>query len=213
MALINLISGEPRNKVGGYVGAKWKGKTYFRAYTTPKNPKTEMQMRTRGNFGTLMTISSAINATILKPYTAKTFKNQTPSNRFMKINQPFIASDGADPSLIQIFKGGALPPTQGAGAVANAGAPCVITFTPATQLGTTDKYVGVGFAYNVTKGVCVAGVNDNLTGGQQSTISIAVPNDTNDEIIWGVSTYAEITANGIKSKLNSNSLAGKITVQ
>jgi hypothetical protein len=131
MAITNLISGELRNKIGGMVGAKWKGKNYVRAYVTPKDAKTPAQQEVRASFKILNQLGSRINETVLKPYQAKPVANKSPANVFVKLNQPFMAEKSTDPLEIKIFNGALPLGTAALSPVTAADGKVTVTVTPA----------------------------------------------------------------------------------
>lgn len=54
MAKQNIISGGFYGKVGELIGQRWKNTRTVRAYTKPKNPRTEKQQANRKSFGSLV---------------------------------------------------------------------------------------------------------------------------------------------------------------
>jgi hypothetical protein len=151
MAITNLISGELRNKIGGMVGAKWKGKNYVRAYVIPKDAKTPEQVEVRTSFKILNQLASRINETVLKPYQAKPVANRSPVNVFVSLNKPFMAAKSTDPLDIKIFNGALPLGTASVAAVAAADGKVTATVTPATYGMAKETDTLIAIAYNQTK--------------------------------------------------------------
>ncbi|MDR2759794.1 MAG: hypothetical protein LBB78_10495 [Spirochaetaceae bacterium] len=150
MAITNLISGELRNKIGGMVGAKWKGKNYVRAYVIPKDAKTPGQVEVRTSFKMLNQLASRINETVLKPYQAKPVANKSPVNVFVALNKPFMSVKSTDPLDIKIFNGALPLGTAAVAPVAAADAKVTITITPATYGIAKPEDTLIAIAYNQT---------------------------------------------------------------
>lgn len=212
MAITNLISGEVRNKVGGMVGAKWKGKNYVRAYVVPKNPKTESQMAVRGEFKKLSIIGSAINPYILKPYTAKVFKNLSPVNRFVKINSELIQAGVPDWTKFKIFDGGALAPSGLTATGVAATGTLTIGFTPAEQLVTPTEYKYCLVAANLTTGVTNYKVDTAVGGTAITGLSAILPMTTTDEVVVAVAVYTDTLVEGVSVLNNSGTIAVMATI-
>lgn len=110
MAITNIVSGALKNKVGAMVGAKWKGRSYVRAYVVPKNPRTEAQVAVRTGFKDLTDFGRLINTTVLKKYIKAKPKNMTEINRFVQLNKALLVES---PQLenAQIATGSLMKPT------------------------------------------------------------------------------------------------------
>lgn len=209
MAITNLISGEIRNKVGGMVGAKWKGKNYVRAYVVPKNPNTPDQQKIRGAFKTLSTIGSTINNGILKPHTAKKFKNMSPYNRFIKLNKDLISVDAPDWTKLKLFDGGAMPLSidTANGVKATGIATVEVDAIELSQVDVKDVYA-YGYVVNITQGrVVFAGVK--ITSEGANLVFPSIPYDESDEVFACVAT--EVTDLETLERTNSPSTAKVVT--
>lgn len=205
MAITNLISGEIRNKVGGMVGAKWKGKNYVRAYVVPKNPNTPDQQKIRGAFKTLSTIGSTINNGILKPHTAKKFKNMSPYNRFIKLNKDLISVGIPDWTKLKLFDGGAMPVSidTATGVVATGVATVELNALEQSQVGVKDVYA-YGYVVNITQGRVVF-AEVKISGAAASLVFPSIPYEALDEIYVCVAT--EVTDLETLERANSPSIA------
>jgi hypothetical protein len=195
MAITNLISGELRNKIGGMVGAKWKGKSYVRAYVIPKDAKTPQQIEVRTSFKILNQLASRINETVLKPYQAKPVQNKSPVNVFVSLNQPFMAAKSVDPLEIKIFNGALPLGTAVVSDVAQADGKVTATITPATYGIAKDTDTLIAIAYNQTKDT----YNTNTAprgAGSAVPIDITLPTETGDVIYVWVTAAQSKTANG-----------------
>jgi hypothetical protein len=110
MATLNFIKGTIHGKLGEFVGSSWKGKDYIKTYTPPSDPKTQDQTAVRTVFQHIMHIASAINPTVLKPYTFPRPRRMTAVNRMAQINQPMFADKQWDAAKLKIFEGSLLNP-------------------------------------------------------------------------------------------------------
>ena len=209
MAITNLISGEIRNKVGGMVGAKWKGKNYVRAYVVPKNPNTPDQQKIRGAFKTLSTIGSTINNGILKTHTAKKFKNMSPYNRFIKLNKDLISVDAPDWTKLKLFDGGAMPVSidVASGAKATGIVTVEIEAIELSQALVKDVYA-YGYVVNITQGRVVFS-NTKISGTIASINFPSIPYEDGDEVFACVAT--EVTDLETLERANSPSTALAVT--
>jgi hypothetical protein len=195
MAITNLISGELRNKIGGMVGAKWKGKSYVRAYVIPKNPKTPDQMATRSSFTIITKFGSLINASVLKPYQAKPVKNKSPFNVFFSLNKEFVQEKETDHAKLKIFNGSLPIGEVSVAAAAAADQKVTVSVTPA-QYGlaqATDTIIAI--AYNVGKDALNTAT---ILRGTGASLSIEVPliTESDDQIIVYVTASQPKSVNG-----------------
>jgi hypothetical protein len=196
MAITNIVSGELRNKVGAFVGAKWKGKAYVRAYVQPKDANTEAQQSVRGQFKKITTFGSAINEGILKPYQAKPVKNQSPYNRFVQINKDVIADDTKSYADIQVFHG-TLPTGTALSAAASAATQIItVNFTPLLYGTAKPEDVMIALAYNETRDTF--GYGTTARGSASAALAIDIPGffEDGDSIIVYLTACQPKTANG-----------------
>ena len=207
MALTNLISGELRNKIGGMVGAKWKGKNYVRAYVVPKDAKTEAQLAVRSVMTILGSIGAAINPYILKPYTAKTFKNMSAYNRFVKINKALVSASAPDWANLKIFSGGALGLTALTAAADSATSQVTINASVATQIVTPDSEKIFLVACNTTQNITTYTILDWVDGTADYDATLYLPCNTDDVIVVSGAVYTLTTIDGEEVKNNSDSFA------
>ena len=81
------ILGGFKNKVGSVIGSSWKGIDTMRSMPlSVANPKTAKQVTVRGNFKTLVTATSKVNSTLIRPYWARFAKQMTGANAFIREN-------------------------------------------------------------------------------------------------------------------------------
>lgn len=81
------ILGGFRNKVGSVIGSSWKGIDTMRSMPlSVANPRTAKQVTVRGNFKTLVTATSKVNSTLIRPYWARFAKQMTGANAFIREN-------------------------------------------------------------------------------------------------------------------------------
>jgi hypothetical protein len=195
MAITNLISGELRNKIGGMVGAKWKGKNYVRAYVIPKDANTPAQQEVRGSFKILNQLAGRINETVLKPYQAKPVANKSPVNVFVALNKPFMAAKSTDPLEIKIFNGALPLGSAVVGAVAAADGKVSATVTPATYgiAKSTDTLIAI--AYNQTKDTYNTATAPRGSG-TAVTLEIEIPTVAGDVLYVWVTAAQPKVANG-----------------
>ena len=195
MAITNLISGELRNKIGGMVGAKWKGKNYVRAYVIPKDAKTPQQVEVRTSFKILNQLAGRINETVLKPYQAKPVANESPVNVFVSLNQPFMAVKSTDPLDIKIFTGALPLGTAAVGAVAAADGKVTATVTPATYGIAKETDTLIAIAYNQTKDTYNTATAPRGTGAAVP-LEIELPTVAGDVLYIWVTAAQHKVANG-----------------
>jgi hypothetical protein len=195
MALTNLISGELRNKIGGMVGAKWKGKSYVRAYVIPKDANTPVQQEVRASFKMLNQLASRINETILKPYQAKPVANKSPVNVFVALNKPFMAAKSTDPLEIKIFNGALPLGTAAVGAVAGSAGQVTATVTPATYGIAKETDTLIAIAYNQTKDTYNTATAPRGTGAAVP-LDVQLPTETGDVLYVWVTASQPKVANG-----------------
>ena len=93
MAIQNFIDGALYGKVGGFVGANWRGVDYMRAYTKPKQPDSPAQVLHKQNFRRLITIANVLHK-IWFPLVFEDKPNKTLSNQFMTLNKDIYKTDG-----------------------------------------------------------------------------------------------------------------------
>jgi len=81
------ILGGFKNKVGSVIGSSWKGIDTMRSMPlSVANPNTAKQKTVRGNFKTLVTATSSVNATLIRPYWSRFAKQMTGANAFIREN-------------------------------------------------------------------------------------------------------------------------------
>jgi hypothetical protein len=194
MAITNLISGELRNKVGGMVGAKWKGKSYVRAFVIPKNPKTEEQMKVRGSFTLLTQLGSRINETVLKPYQARPVRNKSPFNVFTALNKPFMTAKDTDLTHIKIFNGALPLGTAAVSAVSSADQQVEVVVTPFRYGLAKETDTIIAIVYNKTKDSYNSAFATRGTSGDV-TITVPIPTEASDELYIWVTASQKDTVN------------------
>jgi hypothetical protein len=87
-----------------------EGQGHIKTYTPPSDPKTQDQTAVRTVFQHIIHIASAINATVLKPYTFPCPRQMTAVNRMAQINQPMFADKHRDAAKLKIFERNLLNP-------------------------------------------------------------------------------------------------------
>lgn len=90
MSKIDFRTGALLGRLGGMVGATWKGIDYVRKHVIPFNPKSAGQTGTRTVFAALVAMGRRINSTILKLHVWPKPKKMSPFNWFLSINQPLL---------------------------------------------------------------------------------------------------------------------------
>jgi hypothetical protein len=154
------------------VGAKWKGITYVRAYTKPKDANSEAQQAVRSQFKKVTTFGSAINEGILKVFQAKPVKNQSPYNRFVQINKEMMADDSLGYESIKIFNG-QLPTGTGLTATASEANQTVeAVFTPHHHGISKDSDTLIVIMYNETEEAYGYAIAERGSGTGLMTVSV-----------------------------------------
>lgn len=98
--IINGILGGVKGKVGGVVGANWKGVDYLRSYSIPANPNTAGQQAARGKLSFTGRIGKLLLATVIQPFWNPFFSKMSGYNGFSKTNIPRIANDSDYANLL-----------------------------------------------------------------------------------------------------------------
>lgn len=194
MAIFNLISGEMKNKVGGFVGAKWKGRKYLRAYVVPSNPNTIAQQAVRSVFKQVTRLASGINTGVLKPYAVGTPANMSPYNRMVQINKAMFSDDTKTINDALIFSGNLPLGTIGTATATASNTTVSVGLTPA-QYGIcaeTDDIIAV--AYNKTQDQIGYGTVKRGTDSDELTIDVLVYGVTGDEVAVYVTASNVTTA-------------------
>lgn len=89
MAINNSIKGYWRRSVGVTTGSKWKGRGVIKTKSDPTNPRTALQVGTRGAFGCVSTYAS-IMAPKFKFLLGSDLKNMSYYNKIIQLNSNFI---------------------------------------------------------------------------------------------------------------------------
>lgn len=90
MSQIDFRTGALLGRLGGMVGATWKGIDYVRKHVIPFNPKSAAQQGTRDVFTALVAMGRRINSTILKLHVWPKPKKMSAFNWFLSMNQPLL---------------------------------------------------------------------------------------------------------------------------
>lgn len=106
MSSIDFRTGALTGRLGGMVGAAWKGIDYVRKFVIPFNPKSTDQIGVRLVFANLVEMGRRINSTILKEYTLPKPKKMSAFNKFLSINQALIDSKVWTIGDVKASKGG-----------------------------------------------------------------------------------------------------------
>lgn len=110
MSKIDFRTGSLLGRLGGMVGATWKGIDYVRKMVIPFNPQSAGQTGTRTVFAFLVAMGRRINSTILKDNLVPKPKKMSPFNAFIKNNQPMIDAGVVTIADMVIAKGGLFQP-------------------------------------------------------------------------------------------------------
>lgn len=86
------ILSKVQGKVGGVVGATWKGKNYLREHVKPSNPNTPAQQLQRGKMSVAVKGASYFLGGVLTRFTNKFVKDMSAYNWFVKQNIALKAS-------------------------------------------------------------------------------------------------------------------------
>lgn len=84
--IINGILGGVSGKVGGVVGANWKGIPTVRAYAIPSNPNSTGQQTQRTLFTAVLAFLKLLTSTVLQPYWDPFVSNMSGFNKAMSVN-------------------------------------------------------------------------------------------------------------------------------
>lgn len=86
------ILSKVQGKVGGVVGATWKGKNYLREHVKPSNPNTPAQQLQRGKMSVAVKAAGFFLGGVLTRFTNKFVKDMSAYNWFVKQNIALKAS-------------------------------------------------------------------------------------------------------------------------
>lgn len=95
------ILSKVQGKVGGVVGATWKGKNYLREHVKPSNPNTPAQQLQRSKMSVAVKAASYFLGAVLTRFTNAFVKEMSAYNWFVKQN---IASKESQASDLKDFK-------------------------------------------------------------------------------------------------------------
>lgn len=86
------ILSKTTGKVGGVVGASWKGINYIRSRVTPKNPRTNLQVAQRDNMARAVAWVKPLIGTVLTPYIDRFVRRMSAYNFAIKKNVMFFSN-------------------------------------------------------------------------------------------------------------------------
>ena len=95
------ILSKVQGKVGGVVGATWKGKNYLREHVKPSNPNTPAQQLQRGKMSVAVKGAGYFLGGVLTRFTNKFVKDMSAYNWFVKQN---IAEKSSQVTDLKDFK-------------------------------------------------------------------------------------------------------------
>lgn len=162
------IFGNVSGKVGGAVGASWKGIHYWRAFAIPGNPNTIAQQDVRNIFRILQFLGGLFLSTIMQKFWNPFIRKMSGYNHFIGFNLPNLANP-TDFANIQIAKGNLEGQLIGATAYMTPDVDFTWTSAPIGNGLASDKVVGV--VYDVVNKVGF--VKD--AGGIRSDASMSIP--------------------------------------
>lgn len=201
--MLNGILGTTTGKIGGVVGATWKGRNTVRAYSKPGNPNTTAQQTQRGLFSFVLSIAKFFTSSIISNYWSPFSASITGFNAFVKANLLSITSD-TDYDNIKLSQGSleSAPIT----AVELDGTSVDFTFD-ASVIGNglaTDEMVGVVID-SVNN---VAYVNDSGVNRSVTSLSITVPAGLT---VGDLKAYLFVKRGSGSSLIVSNSIYTQVT--
>lgn len=115
------ILSKVQGKVGGVVGATWKGKNYLREHVKPSNPNTPAQQLQRGKMSVAVKGASYFLGGVLTRFTNKFVKDMSAYNWFVKQNIALKASQSTDLNAFKLCFGNLPTPDVDAENFASAG--------------------------------------------------------------------------------------------
>jgi len=104
------ILSKVQGKVGGVVGATWKGKNYLREHVKPSNPNTPAQQLQRGKMSVAVKGASFFLGGVLTRFTNKFVKDMSAYNWFVKQNIALKASQSTDLNAFKLCFGNLATP-------------------------------------------------------------------------------------------------------
>lgn len=107
------ILSKVQGKVGGVVGATWKGKNYLREHVKPSNPNTPAQQLQRGKMSVAVKSASYFLGGVLTRFTNKFVKDMSAYNWFVKQNIALKASPDTKLNAFKLCFGNLATPEMG----------------------------------------------------------------------------------------------------
>ena len=86
--LTSGILGPVSGRIGGVVGASWKGVKYLRSYVVPGASNTAAQLAQRARFAALIIPAKYFTTRIFNPYVDRFLTRQSGFNRYVSTNIP-----------------------------------------------------------------------------------------------------------------------------
>lgn len=86
--LVSGILGPVSGRIGGVVGASWKGVKYLRSYVVPGASNTLAQTQQRARFAAMIIPAKYFTTRIFNPYVDKFLTRQSGFNRYVSANIP-----------------------------------------------------------------------------------------------------------------------------
>ena len=166
MSKIDFRTGALNGRLGGMVGAAWKGIDYVRKMVIPFNPKSTAQTETRTVFAGLVAFGRRIVTTTLNPYMKPKPKKMSPFNKFISINQPMIDAGTFAYADLKTAKGSLFQPPTVALDAGDDQSTRNVTWSNALQGEATDQDKIIIVLYNEDQDIY--GFSDDTTRSDQA---------------------------------------------
>jgi hypothetical protein len=94
------ILGPVSGRIGGVVGARWKGQPYLRSYVVPGASETDLQVAQRARFAYVVASAKFFVGRVFNPYYDKFLSKVSGFNRYVSSNIPKAPAYAAIPNYV-----------------------------------------------------------------------------------------------------------------
>jgi hypothetical protein len=200
------ILGPVSGRIGGVVGANWKGVSYLRSYVVPSPSATDLQLAQRTRFAYTVAAAKPFVGRVFNTYYDKFLGKESGFNRFIKENIP----DGvAPPVLSTLVCSGPLYPGSFTSFDENGGTPGTYDFVISSDLGVDGSATDILISWirNPATNAVLFGVDGTRDDGGVSIVGgapwIAIENveggyffaKLNGSLVVKISTSQSLTTN------------------
>lgn len=197
--LTNGLLGPVSGRVGGVVGANWKGVRYLRSYVVPGASNTDAQIAQRARFSAVVIPAKYFVTRVFNPFYDKFLTRASGFNQYVSRNIP--KAPDYTPITAHAVTSGPLHPGSALAMVLDTGTD-VVTVTWGTELGIDGLATDVAIAWvrSRTTGTVWFSANSTRTAG---TITITGVTEAAAATLDGGMFFAKLTG-AIVNKISTN---------